>query len=125
MVSLSSFLSDPKYAAGLAAAITIVVKMIDNKMSNTKSSVVSYLKSAVFSAGLVGFWVYMINSPSGGSAGSSSRPPMSSFQQRGAPPSRFDAGMAPSPAAAAASAPRGFGGMENNFSGGGARGMYY
>lgn len=97
MVNLASFLSVPKYAAGLAAVITILVKMIDNKLSNTKSTVLSYLKSALFSAGLVGFWVYMMNAPASSRISSVRPPPMSAASAASAIRPAFGAAPPPRP----------------------------
>jgi hypothetical protein len=63
MQSITAIMSEPKYAAGIAAAIAILAKWMDHRISNTKGTIGGYIKTALFSAGLVGFWVYMIRNP--------------------------------------------------------------
>ena len=58
-----SMLQDPMYAAAIAAAITLIAKWLDNRITARKGSLVSYMKSALFSAGLVGAWVYVLKNP--------------------------------------------------------------
>lgn len=59
----TTMIRDPLYAAGIAALITVVAKWFDNRLSDEKSSVVDYLKSALFNAALVGAWVWLLRNP--------------------------------------------------------------
>ena len=60
---MSTIISVPKYAAAIAAVITIVVKMIDNKVSGCKGRFIEYFKSSLFNAALVGAFVYFLKIP--------------------------------------------------------------
>jgi len=60
---MSKIISVPKYAAAIAVAITIIVKMIDNKFSGCKGSFLDYLKSSLFNAMLVGGFAYFLKTP--------------------------------------------------------------
>jgi hypothetical protein len=84
MQSITAILSEPKYAAGIAAALTIFAKWMDHRVSNTKGTLGGYIKSALFSAGLVGFWVYMVRNPDK-IRESSSMSSSSSFSRQGPP----------------------------------------
>ena len=63
MKDLMSMMRTPKYAAAIAAGITILAKWIDGRLSKKKSTLVEYLKAALYSAALVGAWVYMLKNP--------------------------------------------------------------
>ena len=72
MVSFKGLLSEPKYAACIAAVIALTAKWLDNKLSGTKGTLLGYLKAMVFSAGLVGVWVYALSGASTVSTSSAS-----------------------------------------------------
>ena len=64
-MDVASIISEPKYAAGIAAVIGIIAKYIDNRLTSNKdkpksSGLLGYLKSAVYSAALVGFFVFLL-----------------------------------------------------------------
>lgn len=98
MKSISEMLSDPMYAAVIGAIIGFVARLVDNRMSDTKGTVLGYLKSMAFCAGLLSLWTF-ISSKRGGSTDygtgggdsyySSARPRMSSFQPRPRPSQPF------------------------------------
>jgi len=88
MQSITAILSEPKYAAGIAAVLAILAKWLDHRVSNTKGTLGGYIKSALFSAGLVGFWVYMVRNPDKVRDYSSSRP----SPPRAMPSSRYSGG---------------------------------
>lgn len=60
--SFKSLLSQPKSAAVIAGVIAMIAKWMDHKISGTKGTFVGYLKASIYSAGLVGAWVYTIGS---------------------------------------------------------------
>ena len=61
---LLSLLQDPLYSAAIAAAITIIVKWLDNMITRkTGDTLAQYLKSALFNAVLVGVWVFLLRNP--------------------------------------------------------------
>lgn len=64
-------MSQPKSAAVIAAVIAIIAKWMDHKISGTKGTFIGYLKASIYSAGLVGAWVYVLSSPTSGPSGSS------------------------------------------------------
>lgn len=64
MKDLSSMIREPSYAAAIAAGIAILAKWLDNRLSDRKGRLVDYLKFALYSAALVGAWVWMLRNPS-------------------------------------------------------------
>ncbi len=63
MKDMMSMLRDPMYAAGIAAIIGLFAKWLDNRISDRTSKLVDYLKFALYSAALVGGWVYLLKNP--------------------------------------------------------------
>ena len=63
MKDLTSMIRDPMYAAGIAAVVGLFAKWLDNRISDRKGKLVDYLKSALYSAALVGAWVYLLRNP--------------------------------------------------------------
>lgn len=63
MKDFSSMIRDPTYAAAIAAGIAILAKWLDNRISDKKGTLLSYLKFALYSAGLVGAWTYLLRNP--------------------------------------------------------------
>ena len=59
---------DPMYAAIIAAIITFFAKWADNRMTQTKGTILGYLKSMAYSASLVGLWVYVVGGAASGSS---------------------------------------------------------
>jgi hypothetical protein len=51
------------YAAGIAAAVALVFKWLDNRISDRKGRFVDYLKFSLYSSALVGGWVYLLKNP--------------------------------------------------------------
>lgn len=68
MKSISEMIMDPLYAAIIGAVIGLVAKMIDHRMSDTKGTLMGYLKSMAFCAGLLALWTF-VSRPRGGSGG--------------------------------------------------------
>lgn len=96
--------SDPMYAAIIGAIIGFVARLVDNRMSDTKGTVLGYLKSMAFCAGLLSLWTFIsskrsstgdsggYNADGGYSARSDfypARPRMASFQPRPRPSQPF------------------------------------
>jgi hypothetical protein len=88
--------SDPMYAAIIGAVIGFVARLVDNRMSDTKGTVLGYLKSMAFCAGLLSLWTFISSKRSTGGGndfdggyGYSARPRMSSFQPRPRPSQPF------------------------------------
>lgn len=96
--------SDPMYAAIIGAIIGFVARLVDNRMSDTKGTVLGYLKSMAFCAGLLSLWTFISSKRGGGSnadysadggySGARSdfypaRPRMASFQPRPRPSQPF------------------------------------
>jgi len=65
MASLSQTLSNPAYAAVIAAVATLVATYIDHRISKQPDYLTEYLKSMAWSAALVFFVVYTITNPKG------------------------------------------------------------
>ena len=63
MKDLTSMVRDPMYAAGIAAVVGLVAKWLDNRIANRKGTLVDYLKFSLYSAALVGAWVYILKNP--------------------------------------------------------------
>jgi hypothetical protein len=63
MKDLMSMLRDPMYAAGIAAVVGLLAKWLDNKISDRKGRFVDYLKMSLYSAALVGGWVWLLRNP--------------------------------------------------------------
>jgi hypothetical protein len=58
--------SDPMYAAIIGAVIGFVARLVDNRMSDTKGTVLGYLKSMAFCAGLLSLWTFISSKRSTG-----------------------------------------------------------
>ena len=64
-LDLVAWISQPMYAGGIAAVLTIAAKYMDNRMSDTKGTFLGYVKAALFSAALVAFWVWLLSKVGG------------------------------------------------------------
>lgn len=63
MPSLSQTLSNPAYAAVIAAIATLVAKYVDHRISKKPDYLTEYLKSMGWCGALVFFVVYTISNP--------------------------------------------------------------
>lgn len=63
MKEIMTYLSQPKYAAGIAAIIGIFAKWLDHRLSDTKGTFGGYLKIAIYSAAVVGLWTWLLGNP--------------------------------------------------------------
>ncbi len=64
MPTLSQTLTNPAYAAVIAAIVTLVAKYVDNRISKKPDYLTDYLKSMGWCGALVFGVVYMIKNPS-------------------------------------------------------------
>lgn len=63
MPSLVQLLSNPLHAALIAAVVTLVVSYIDNRVSRNQDYLIDYLKSMIYTGGLVYAVVYILTNP--------------------------------------------------------------
>lgn len=64
MPTLSQTLSNPGYAAVIAAIVTLIAKYVDHRISKKPDYLTDYLKSMGYAAALVFGVVYTITNPS-------------------------------------------------------------
>lgn len=62
---MSALLKDPRWAAAVGAALSLLVKYLDARVSQTDACALEYVKAMAFGALLSAMWVWLMAKPAG------------------------------------------------------------